>query len=192
MKRAVPIVVMLLALVLSRDASAQGFISPFIGTTLTSPSTDSDKSQMGFGVSFGTLGRIVGFETELAYFPEILDNDAEGLSKSKGITLGADTLIGPTVGPVKVYGAFGFGNLHLNVTSLSSIIVPDAESISNNFFTFNVGGGAAVSFAPHLGVRGDLRYFKAYGFDLDDFEGVGLQLDHFNFWRGTAGLLLKF
>ena len=50
-------------------------------------------------------------------------------------------LIGPTVGRVKPYVALGAGDLHLNVTSLANVVVPNPESISTNYFTVNVGGG---------------------------------------------------
>ena len=42
------------------DASAQGFIAPFVGTTVTSPTVTSGSSKAGFGIAFGGLGKIVG------------------------------------------------------------------------------------------------------------------------------------
>ena len=38
--------------------------------------------------------------------------------------------------------------------------------------TGNLGGGLFVFFNKHIGVRGDLRYFRAYGFDLGDLQGA--------------------
>src|SRR5581483_1936955 len=122
-------------------ASAQGFISPFIGTTITSPTAVGSRTKPGYGVDLGAIGKVVGAETEIAFFPELIDNSANGIAKNKVITFSGDTLIGPLVGPVKVYFAIGAGNLHLNITQLSNVVVPNAESISNNYFTFNTGGG---------------------------------------------------
>jgi opacity protein-like surface antigen len=135
----------------------------------------SEASKMGYGVAFGSLGNIVGFETEFSYFPELLDNDAEALSKSKGVTFAASTLIGPTIHRIKPYGAIGAGTIYLNVANLSSIVVPNPESVSNTYFALNIGGGVGAFFSSHFGVKGDLRYFKAYGFDLNDFEGTSVQ-----------------
>jgi opacity protein-like surface antigen len=102
-------------------------------------------------------------------------------------------LIGPTIGGrVKPYVALGAGSLHLNVTKLSSVIAPNPASISNNYFTFNVGGGVMGFFTEHLGVRGDLRYTRAFGFKTTDLDSAGLQLNHFNFWRAYGGLAVKF
>lgn len=182
----------LLLVCLARDAAAQGFINPFVGTTLTSPSASGSSSKPGFGVAFGRVGRIVGFETEIAYYPEVLDNTANALAKNKVFTFSGNTLIGPTIGPFKAYAALGVGNLHLNVTSVSSIVIPNPTSISSNYFTFNAGGGVMGFFTSHLGVRGDLRYYRAFGFKLADIQSTGLALDRFDFWRANIGVVAKF
>src|SRR5580700_2873698 len=129
MKRFTLMAAALVLACLARDAAAQGFINPFVGTTLTSPSAKGSSSKPGFGVAFGSVGKVFGFESELAYYPEVLDNAANALAKNKVITFSGNTLIGPTIGPIKAYGAFGFGDLYLNVTSLSSVVIPNPASI---------------------------------------------------------------
>ncbi len=192
MKRLTIIASALLLLCLARDGAAQGFINPFVGTTLTSPSTRGSRSKPGFGVAFGSAGTIVGVESEIAYYPEVLDKSANNLAKSKVITFSGNTLIGPTIGPVKVYGAFGFGDLYLNVTGVSSIVIPNPQSISTNYFTFNYGAGVMGFLTTHLGVRGDLRHYRAFGFKLADVQGAGLALDRFDFWRANIGVMATF
>jgi hypothetical protein len=192
MKRLTTIATGLLFLAAAHDAAAQGFINPFVGTTLSSPSTKGSSSQAGFGIALGSVGRAVGFETEIAYYPQVLDNMANALAKNKVVTFSGNTLIGPTIGPVKVYGAIGFGDLYLNVTSASSIFVPNPASISNNYFTVNLGGGVMGFFGNHFGVRGDLRYYRAFGFGVSDLQGAGLALTRFDFWRGDIGIVAKF
>ena len=71
-------------------------------------------------------------------------------------------------------------------------MIPSPQSISNNYFTFNVGGGVAGFATKHLGMRGDLRYYRAFGIKVADLENAGLALDHFNFWRASVGLVAKF
>jgi hypothetical protein len=183
----------LVVVLTTTNASAQGFfVSPFVGTTLSSPTPTGSQSKAGFGVAFGSLGKIVGFDTEIAYFPELLDNNVTDLAKSKVVTFSGDVLIGPMIGPVKVYGAIGAGDLFLNIQSLSSLVVPNPASVSSNYFTFNAGGGVVGFFNPHFGVRGDLRYFRAYGFDLPTIESGQLALTNFNFWRAGIGLAVAF
>lgn len=146
----------------------------------------------GLGIAFGKLGKIVGAETEIAYQPEVIDTTAASIAKSRVFTFSANTLIGPTIGAVKPYGAIGFGNLNLNVKSLSNLVIPNPTSISSNYFTVNAGGGVVGFPTAHLGVRADLRYFRAYGFNVADLEVTGLSLDRFDFWRANIGLALKF
>jgi hypothetical protein len=180
------------ALFSSTGAFAQGFINPFVATTVTSPSSVGSATKPGFGISLGGVGGFFGGETELTYYPNLIDNSANALSKSKVVTFSGNTLIGPKIGAVKVYGAFGAGDLYLNVTSASSIVVPNPTSTSNNYFTFDAGGGV-IGFFGHLGLRADARYYKAYGFNTADIVQSGkLTLDNFNFWRLGGGIVLKF
>ena len=192
MKPFIVVVTALLVASAPRGAAAQVFVSPFVDTTLSSPSATGSSTAPGLGISFGTLGKIVGAETEIAYHPQVIDNTANALAKNRVFTFSADTLIGPTIGRVKPYGAIGAGDLFLNVTRLSSIVIPNPASLSNNYFTFNAGGGVMGFPTTHLGVRADLRYFRAYGFKITDLETTGLALDHFDFWRASIGLAMKF
>ena len=174
------------------EVAAQAFINPFVGTTITSPSSVGTATKPGVGVAFGGMGGIIGGEAEFAYYPQLLDNAANAIAKNKVITFSGNTLIGPMIGPVKVYGAVGAGSLYLNVTSLSSIAIPNPASISNYYFTFDAGGGAMGFFSSHFGVRGDLRYYRAFGFKMPDVQTTGLSLDHFDFWRANIGLAIRF
>jgi hypothetical protein len=182
----------LLVACFASTAAAQGFISPFAATTLSSPSSLGSTTKPGFGIALGGIGGFFGGEIEFAYYPQLLDNSANALSQNKVVTFSGNTLIGPKIGPVKVYGAFGVGDLHLNVTSASSLLIPNPQSISNNYFTFNVGGGVMVLLGAHLGVRGDLRYYRAFGFNASDIQSGTLTLSHFDFWRAAGGLVVTF
>jgi hypothetical protein len=190
--KSILVVATLLFVSAAHDASAQGFVSPFVDTTLSSPSPTGSSSKPGFGIAFGSVGKIVGAETEIGYQPEVIDNAANALAKSRVITLSGTTLIGPTIGRVKVYGAIGAGDLYLNVSKLSTVVVPNPQSITTNYFAVNVGGGAMGFFTAHMGVRGDLRYFRAFGINASDLQAAGLTLEHFNFWRASLGFAVKF
>jgi outer membrane protein with beta-barrel domain len=176
----------------ARDATAQGFINPFVGTTLSSPTAAGSSTKPGYGVAFGGLGKVVGGETEIAYFPEVIDNTANHLAKNRVISFSGGAIIGPTFDRAKPYFAIGAGDLHLNVTSLASLAIPNPDSLSNDYFSFNVGGGVFAFFSHHVGVRGDVRYFRAFGIKLTDLATAGLALDRFNFWRASIGLAVKF
>jgi hypothetical protein len=192
-KRLIFLVMALYLPLVAREASAQVFVSPFVGWTLSSPTPHGKSSRAGYGVSFGVTGKIVGFDTEVAYFPEVINSNANSIAKNKVVTFSADTLIGPTIGAWKPYGAIGAGSLWLNIDSLQSAVLPNPTSFSSNYFAFNAGAGVIGYFSNHFGLRGDVRYFKAYGFDISTSQTNGaLSLNHFDFWRGTIGLAIKF
>jgi hypothetical protein len=181
-----------LVVCLASPAAAQGFISPLVATTVTSPSAVGSATKPGFGIAIGGVGGFFGGETEVAYYPEMMDNAANALSQNKVVTISGSTLLGPKIGPVKVYGAFGAGDLYLNVTSASSIVVPNPQSVSNNYVTINAGGGAMAFLGAHLGVRGDARYYKAYGFKATDVQAGTFTLNRFDFWRIAGELVVRF
>jgi hypothetical protein len=186
------VVVALLALTAARSAAAQTFVNPFVDTTLTSPSGSGGGTKPGIGLSFGKIGKIVGTETEIAYHPQVIDNTANALAKNKVFTFSQNMLVGPTIGRVKPYGAIGAGDLLLNVSSLSSAVIPNPASLSSNYFTVNAGGGVMGFLTTHIGLRGDLRYFRAYGLKIADLETAGLSFDRFDFWRANFGVVAKF
>lgn len=174
----------------SREAAAQGFLNPFVGATLSSPSPLGGRSQPGFGVSFGSIGLIFGGDFEIAYYPEVIDSQANGLDNSKAITFAATTMIGPRIGPVKIYGAFGVGDTILSAAPFSTLTNPSPSNLTSHYFTLNSGGGIMVFFG-RLGVRVDVRHYRAYGFNFSDVQGTA-GFDQLRFWRGTAGLAVRF
>ena len=117
------------------------------------------------------------------------------------VLFSGSTLIGPKIGPVKIYGALGVGNMWLNVQKASSILVPNPATLSHTYLTFNVGGGIATPLVPHFGIRGDLRYHRAFGFKLGrlavklhktqrmNFNDTRLQLDLFTAARQIISAL---
>jgi opacity protein-like surface antigen len=175
-------------------ASAQAFITPFIGTTFNSPDLGSARngSKPGFGVDVGTFGTIVGFESDIAYYPRVLDNDVAGLEKNRVVTVTANTLISVPLPRVRPYATLGVGFLRLDARTLPNSFLPTTD-FSQTKLAWSVGGGVAGFFTGHLGLRGDVRYFRAVSFDADAFQNdTGVVLDQFDFWRAAIGLAAKF
>jgi hypothetical protein len=180
-----------------RSAGAQTlFLSPFIDTTLTSPSGSGGASKAGFGVSIAKFGGIIGAETEIAYSPQILDNDANALAKSHVFTGSESLMVGPRIDKAKPYFVIGAGDLYLNAGKASLGLPGNLDSItasmSNNYFTIDMGGGVMYFFNQRVGARADLRYFKAYGLNISDLQNSGLQFTKFNFWRAGFGVAFAF
>jgi hypothetical protein len=67
----------------------------------------------------------------------------------------------------------------------------DVLSLDNGEAAFDFGGGVMFFFGTHVGVRGDVRYFRTFkdvALDLINVNNPG-KLD---FARGSAGLILRF
>jgi len=184
----------LFVVALPRWSAAEGFISPILDTTVNSPSATANRTSAGFGVAFGRLGKIVGTESEVAYYPELVGDPNSLVLKHRVFTFSQNFIVGPTIDRFKPYGDIGFGDLLLNVSSIASLagVSTDGSSIFNNYFTINAGGGLMVFFTKNLGVRGDVRYFKAFGFDANSVETGVLAINEFEFWRLSIGLAFKF
>jgi len=85
---------------------------------------------------------------------------------------------------VRLYGSGGLSLLRPALTSRTGFVVVDEDKIG-----FNVGGGLFIFFSDHVGLRGDIRYFRTFG---DVQSGEVVTLGTLDYWRGTAGLTFKF
>jgi opacity protein-like surface antigen len=168
-------------------AEAEGFISPLIGYNFggdaTCPAiTGCEDKRLNVGVSLGVMGNVLGFEEEFAYAKDFFGS-ALGLNSSV-LTVMTNVMLVPKIGPVRPYVAAGVGLIktHVELTP-TSIFTSD-----NNNFGWDVGGGLIIKFAPHVGVRGDLRYFHAF----QDLSVLGFTLKDtkLDFGRAAAALML--
>jgi opacity protein-like surface antigen len=174
---------------MSSAASAQGFISPFIGYDFGGDSgcpeiSDCEDKAVNFGVAFGSVGNVFGAELEFAYIDSFF-GETPGISSSV-LTLMGNVMLAPKFGPVQPYGVFGLGLIKTH----AEITAPGLLESDNNDFGWDVGGGIIGYFSPHFGIRGDLRYFHAFR----DLEILGLALSDakLDFGRVSGGVVFKF
>jgi hypothetical protein len=184
--------VLISTVTLTTPASAQGFISPFIGATIDetdfgcSAIVDCEDKRTTFGVAFGSLGRIFGGELDIAYtkafFGETSDDESSGL-----LTVMGNVMFAPKIGPAQPYLLAGLGLIKTNVEFTTSGLLETDQ----NKFGWDVGGGLMIFFGDHVGIRGDLRYFHAFQeFDLPVLPSIdGTKLD---LGRASAALVFKF
>ena len=179
------------------QARAQGFISPFIGANFGGNAgecadvVDCTSKQFVWGVSAGFLaGGIFGLEGDFGYAPKFF-GEGDALEDNYVLTAMANVLVGVPLGPVRPYGAGGFGIIHTDINQ-SDLLAIDA--ITNNDFGYNLGGGLFGYFSEHVGVRADLRHFHSLeafeDFVLDDSDSD--DSEHLNFWRAAFGVAFRF
>jgi hypothetical protein len=178
-----------MSLGIAADARAQGYISPFLGYDFGGDSgcpevTDCEDKKLNVGVSLGAMNNVVGFEQEFAYARDFF-GDAPGLESSV-LTVMSNFMIVPNLGPIRPYALIGAGLIKTHVEFTPASII-DAD---NNHFGWDAGGGFMGFFGEHVGIRGELRFFRAF----QDLELLGLSIDgeKLDFGRASAGLIFKF
>ena len=176
-------------------ARADGFIVPFIGVNFGGDAGQSlgdavDAKRTDWGASFAWMGGgVFGLEGDIGYSPDFYGkNDLGG---SSVLSLMGNLLLGIPFGGqsgfgFRPYGLVGVGVLRSDLESFGEIIGFDDTEL-----TWDFGGGAMLFFGQHVGIRGDIRYFRSFSsVDFGPFE-VG-ESDSVDYTRGSIGLVLRF
>jgi len=170
----------------SQPAAAQLSITPFVGSTF---GADAPKAKVATGFAATYMGRFAGVEAELGYSPDFFAEDANTslVGDSNVTSFMGSLLVGYGRARVKPYGAIGVGLLRSRVASTDAFF----DDVSTNNFGFNIGGGATALLTPHIGLRGDFRYFRSLQ-DDDPDGNFDLAVGNFDFWRAYGGLTFSF
>ena len=181
----------LLATLAPAPARADGLLIPFLGVNFGGNSgkelSDAiDAKRFDWGVSLAYMGAgVLGLEADIAHSPDFYGRTDVG--GSSVLTATGNLLLGVPIGGQKGVGfrpyvAAGLGAIRSNLDA-SNVL-----SLDNSKFAWDFGGGAMFFFGSHVGLRGDIRYFRTFG-DVDlDVVHTG-RLD---FARGSVGLILRF
>jgi opacity protein-like surface antigen len=182
------------------NASAQNwFFSPFIGGNFGGNADfgdipdddDAVERRMDFGATLGWNPNVVGFEFDLGFSPNFFEDTAGDRNFDFGqnnvTTLMGNVLLSAKPGSgIRPYGSAGIGLIRSSVQSASGLF----NDLSTNDLGINFGGGLNANFNDKVGVRGDLRYFRALQDNQADND-LDLSLGSFDFWRGTVGLTFR-
>jgi opacity protein-like surface antigen len=196
-----------------RPASADWILTPFVGvnfggsadvsctgTGLTACGgtvKNNFERKLDYGVSIASMGaRVAGFELDFGYSPNFFetssssDNAFRFTNTSNTTTLTGNLILGAPIGgggkSVRPYVVGGVGLIRTNVQDAGQFF----NVTTKNDFGFDVGGGVMGFFTDHVGLRGDVRYFR--GFRGTSDNATGLALGSFQFWRGSVGVSFKF
>lgn len=183
------ILVVGLAAVLPAPARADGFISPFVGrnfgTNSACPSlTNCEDKKLTVGVALGAMGNVIGFEEDISLSDKFL-GEASNLDSSVASFM-SNLMLVPKIGPFRPYGVIGLGL----IISRATLDTPAVVISHNNSLGLDFGGGLAIFFGEHVGIRGDIREFRT----LQDLEFLGFTLSDtkLQWGRGSAALVFKF
>jgi opacity protein-like surface antigen len=169
-------------------AHAQWMATGYLGINV---SGDVEAAKGGPGVSVTYAGGGLGFEFDVERYNHFFkDEDVADLLSDARADLDTDamSLMGNVIVPFRVQGAtklrpYVVGGMGM-VRAMFDAAGDHPDRAQNNF-GFNLGGGVLYSLTGRVGLRSDLRYFRAL-VDEDAREG-GFFRDY-GFWRATIGV----
>lgn len=176
-------------------AHAEGYVSPFIGVNFGGVAGDqfSDalktNSSLDWGALAGYMGKgIFGVEGEFGYSPRFFGES--GRFGSTGVlTVMGNAIIGIPIGGttglgIRPYGVAGVGLLRTMISN---------PSVTDNGWAYDLGGGVMGYLSDHVGIRGDLRYFRNFQVTDSTSNPVGFAINGgtFNYWRATVGVVFR-
>ncbi len=169
-------------------ARADGYVSPFIGVNFNNP---SGNGRANYGFNAGYMGGgAIGGEFEFGYAPSFFGNQGTYGSNNVMDVMG-NLIVGIPIGGtrgsgIRPYGTIGFGLLRsqLNAGPLGT------TQITNNDPGINAGAGVMGFLSDHVGLRGDVRYFRDVH-NNSPANGFGIDFGSFHFWRASFGVVLR-
>lgn len=173
------------------QARAEGYFSPFIGVNFANNSGDG---RSNFGANAGWMGAgIIGAEIDFGYAPSFFGNQGQFGSNSVTDVMG-NLIVGVPVGGTKgaglrPYVTAGVGLLRSQITG-----GPEGTlEFTDNEVGMNAGVGVMGFLSDHVGLRGDVRYFRNINGNtssaaLSDFN---VDFGAFHFWRASFGVVLR-
>ena len=188
-----------LALAIAPSAAfADGYFVPHIGAnfggTVGKPLSETvderNRFTFGFGVG-GMAGGIFGAEFDFGYTRNFYATDGAVVTKSNLITAMPALIVGIPIGGqqgggVRPYFLAGAGLMRRDLD------FETFDSISENDWGYELGGGVMGYFSDHVGLRGDLRYFRNFKADVLEATDIDFERGTFNFGRASIGVLFRF
>ena len=173
-------------------ASAQGYIVPFIGGNFGGDSGTTlgqsidNTSRLAYGVRLGAMAHgVIGADIDFGYTSNFYGHGST-FDSSGVLTVMGNLVVGIPAGPVRPYVTGGVGIIRRNIDFSS---LENVASVSDTKFAYDVGGGLNILFSKHVGINGDLRYFRNFASGVSFKDLVD---DTFGLWRGSVGLVLQF
>ena len=140
-----------------------------------------------YGGSIGFLGSPLGFEVDFAYSPDFFGSNRALIPNNNLVTLMGNIVLSGHMGErSRVYVSAGAGLMKSSVDDADEFF-----DVGRNDFGANAGLGVLLGVGDTVSLRGDIRYFNNVGDDEPD-DQLDINFGSFDYWRGTAGLALRF
>jgi opacity protein-like surface antigen len=185
-------IITLLALFLfapAAPARADVVLTPYVGSLFGGDLPDG-KATYGATAQFmggGIFGAEVGFNYTPTFVPETVSAPEVSQASLMGnLVVGIPIGDSDAVGHVRPYLTGGMGLFRATAKESDFF-----DRVTSNDWAVNFGGGVMAFFSEHVGVRGDIRYFRTL---TDDDPGGGVDFDpgELNFWKWDIGAAFRF
>ncbi len=169
-------------------AHAEIYVSPFVGVVF---GNDSGGGKPAVGLDAGWLAAgIFGFEADFGYVPDFF-GDAGALGSNSVMDVMGNLVISIPAGGTRGAGfhpylTVGAGLLRTTLDGIGGA----SASVSNNELGMNAGVGATGYLADHVGIRGDVRYFRNVT-DSSSVNDLDVDFGAFHFWRASLGIVWR-
>jgi opacity protein-like surface antigen len=179
-------------------ARADGLFIPFIGWNFGGEaggefSDAVDASRLNWGASLAWMGGgVIGFEGDFGYSPDFFGKT--DLGGSNVFTAFGNVMLGIPFGGqqgfgIRPYGVVGIGVIHAEGQAFETA----GLDLNENKVGWDFGGGVLMFFTSHVGIRGDIRYFRT--FEALDFLDIEIEDDNgpgdLDFTRGSIGFVVR-
>lgn len=164
---------------LPSTAAADIVLAPFAGINFGGDAPDKPFT-FGGGVTF--VGRSIGLEVEGTRTNDFFSDGGTNVTLLTAALVGSADLPGKGVKPYFLSGA---GLFRTNVSPTDVL-----DDLSYNNFAIMIGGGLNAYFTDHVGLRGDIRYYRRLE-RSSDIVVIPIA-SNFDFWRLTVGLNIRF
>ena len=192
MKLGIACTLALLLLVPVAPARADVVLTPYVGSLFGGDLNNTSGHQMSFGGSAAFMGGgIFGAELGFNFTPEFIQDSLNNPDIAQASLMG-NLIIGIPIGDadeggqVRPYVTGGAGLFRTSARQSELF-----DRFSSNDFAINFGGGVMAFFSEHVGLRGDLRYFRTLT-DGDPGTGVNFNLGDLDFWKWDVGAAFRF
>jgi hypothetical protein len=188
--RAVAFLVFAALLCVPATARADGYVNPYIGTNFQN---NSGNGRAAFGVGGGYMGAgVIGAEVDAGWAPSFFGNQGE-FGSNYVFDLMGNLIVGAPLGGtrgrgVRPYATVGIGLIRSQYSVGPANTVAGSVLVHNNDPGMNAGVGVMGFANQHVGIRGDVRYFR----NLDENSPIhDIDFGTLHFWRASFGLLLR-
>jgi hypothetical protein len=175
---------------------AEWHITPFTGVNFggsasdesLAPGRDGQSSSPAFGVTTGWKRGRFGADADLAYAPTFFDDDGGFVTKTSVLTFMGNGRFVLPLGMDESWQPFASGGLGIIRPNLGE--PGGLAEVDDAKFGWNVGGGVTGFLGDHVGVTGDVRYFRTMD-DEDEVNPFAIDFSGFDFWRGSVGVTFR-